>query len=84
MWPTQRDGVPHKGGPRERVAKLPVLRYATIHYTVMYIGDPLRSATGALAQRDGVPHKGGPRERVAKLPVLRYATIHYKIIYTIK
>ena len=25
-----------------------VLRYATIHYTVMYIGDPLRSSTGAL------------------------------------
>ena len=34
----QRDGVPHKGGPRERVAKLPVLRYATIHYEIMYIG----------------------------------------------
>ena len=29
-----------------------VLRYATIHYTVMYIGDPLRSATGAMTQCD--------------------------------
>ena len=28
-----------------------VLRYATIHYTVMYIGAPLRSAKGALTQR---------------------------------
>ena len=28
----QRDGVLHKGGPRERVAKLPVLRCATNAY----------------------------------------------------
>ena len=28
-------------------------RIATIHYTVMYIGAPLRSAKGALTQRGG-------------------------------